>query len=86
MKIEHLSIDGQKIHANANFRKSYNQERLNKRYKMIKDGLKRGLSPEVSDDLKKANLKPRVIYLHGKFTRKIILDKISYSCYNKLYT
>lgn len=47
---EHLAIDGQKIHGNANFTKSMNQERLNARYKRIKEGIQKLLEKEPAED------------------------------------
>ena len=38
---EHLAIDGQKIQANANFRKSLDKNRLRKRYKKVKKAIKK---------------------------------------------
>lgn len=48
---EHLAIDGQSIHANANFNKTYNMERLKKRYEKICKGMKHILSESVDDEL-----------------------------------
>jgi transposase len=44
----HLTIDGQKIHANASFRKSYNKDRLEERYAKVKKGLMKLLAQEPS--------------------------------------
>jgi transposase len=47
---EHLAIDGQKIHANANFRQSLNEDGLKKRYKSMKNGIQKILEQEISED------------------------------------
>ena len=36
---EHMPVDGQKIHANANYRKNYNEERLEARIKKVVEGI-----------------------------------------------
>jgi transposase len=49
---EHLAVDGQKIHANANFRKTYDKERLTERYQKVKTGIEKILkdNPELKKE------------------------------------
>ena len=46
---EHMAIDGQKIHANANFKKSKNLKGLKTEYEKVKEGIEKLLSKEVQD-------------------------------------
>jgi len=46
---EYLAIDGQKIHANANFRKSKNLKGLKGEYEKMKKGIEKLLSKEVDE-------------------------------------
>ena len=46
---EHLAIDGQKIQANANFKKSKNLKGLKKEYEKVKTGIEKLLSKEVNE-------------------------------------
>jgi len=46
---EHMAIDGQKIHANANFKKSKNLKGLNAEYEKVKGGIEKLLSKEVNE-------------------------------------
>jgi transposase len=46
---EHLAIDGQKIEANASFRRSKNLKQVKKEYEKTKQGLEKLLSKEVSE-------------------------------------
>ena len=46
---ENLAIDGQKIQANANFSKTYNKERFENRYNIVKEGIKKLLVEEIED-------------------------------------
>jgi len=50
---DNLAIDGQKIQANANYRKSYTKESLEKRYEKIKKGLEKLLSKDLEEMDKK---------------------------------
>jgi len=45
-----LAIDGQKIQANANFRKSKDRERVEASYRRVKEGIKRLVEKEVRED------------------------------------
>ena len=45
-----LAIDGQKIRANADFRKSKNRERVEESYRRVKEGIKKLVEKEVSED------------------------------------
>ena len=45
----HLAIDGEKIHANANFKKSKNLKGLKAEYEKVKEGIEKLLSKEVNE-------------------------------------
>jgi transposase len=45
---EHLAIDGQNIHANANLRKTYNLIRIKERFEQVQKGMNRILSENVN--------------------------------------
>jgi transposase len=47
---KYLAIDGQKIRANADFRKSKDRERVEASYSRVKEGIKRLVEKEVSED------------------------------------
>jgi len=47
---EHLAVDGEKIQANANFKKSKNLKGLKKGYEKTKLGLEKLLTKEVSEE------------------------------------
>jgi len=47
---KNLAVDGQKIHANANFRNNYNKDRLEKSLQKIKNGISKLLEKEINDD------------------------------------
>jgi len=47
---EHLAIDGQKIQANASYRKSKNLEQLEKEYAKVRAGMEKLLEKEVTED------------------------------------
>ncbi len=47
---KNLAIDGQKIHANANFTRSKDKKRLQKTYDKVKEGLKKLVEKEVDED------------------------------------
>jgi transposase len=46
---EHLAIDGQKIEANASFRRSKNLKQVKKEYARVKQGLEKLLTKEISE-------------------------------------
>ena len=46
---EHLAIDGQKIEANASFRRSKNLKQVKKEYDKVKQGLQKLLEKEISE-------------------------------------
>lgn len=71
---EHMAIDGQKIHANANYRKSFNRERLDERFKKVKEGITKLLSTEVDTTEKKENTQRRVKRLQAQEKRLEILS------------
>ncbi len=47
--LENLAIDGEKIQANASYKKSYNKERIEKRYKKVKEGIEKLLSKDLEE-------------------------------------
>lgn len=51
---KYLAIDGQKIKANANYRKSKNKERLEKSIDRVSKGLKKIIEKEISEDFPEA--------------------------------
>ena len=59
IKFEHLAIDGQKIHADANFRKSRNLKELKGEYEKVKAGIEKLLSKEISEYLPQETKKKR---------------------------
>lgn len=63
---EHLAMDGQKIQANANFRKSMNRERLEERLKNVEDGMKKILDSPISEALPKEKKNSRLADLKSK--------------------
>lgn len=52
---ENLAVDGEKIHGNASYRKSMNRERLDARYKKVKNGIEKLLNQEPCEDLPEAD-------------------------------
>lgn len=60
---EHLAIDGQKIEANASFRRSKNLKQVKKEYGRVKQGLEKLLTKEISEaflEVKKLQRKERL--------------------------
>lgn len=47
---QYLAIDGQKIQANANYRKSTNKKRYTRTVKKVQEGMEKLLSEEIHDD------------------------------------
>lgn len=47
---QHLAIDGQKIKANANYRRSKNRKRTKKSYLKVKEGIEKLLAKEVNEE------------------------------------
>lgn len=70
---EHMAVDGQKIHANANYRKSYNEERLEARIKKVKEGITKLLETEIVD--KKDNSQRRRKKLEAEDKRLEVLTQ-----------
>jgi hypothetical protein len=65
--LEHIAIDGQKIHANANFRKSKNLKGLKKEYEKVKMGIEKLLSKEVDEYFPEGTKEKRV----GRLSKKL---------------
>ena len=63
---DHLSIDGEKIEANASFKKSKNIEGLRKEYKKTKEGLEKILNKEVNEYFTEEKQTKRVKKLEKK--------------------
>ncbi|MDP7612189.1 MAG: IS1182 family transposase [Nitrospinaceae bacterium] len=64
---KHLAIDGQKIHANANFKKSKNLKGLGKEYEKVKMGIEKLLSKEVGEYFPEETKEKRV----GRLSKKL---------------
>lgn len=64
---EHLAIDGQKIHANANFKKSKNLKGLKREYEKVKMGIEKLLSKEVNEYFSEQSKEKRV----GQLSKKL---------------
>ena len=64
---EHMAIDGQKIQANANFRKSKNLKGLKKEYEKVKMGIEKLLSKEVGEYFPEETKEKRV----GRLSKKL---------------
>jgi transposase len=74
---EHLAVDGQKIKANANFRKSKNRKGLQKEYEKTKLGVEKLLAKEVNEEFprevkekRKERLEKKLDQLEG-FRKKL---------------
>ncbi len=63
---EHLAIDGQKIHANANFKKSKNLKGLKTEYEKVKAGIEKLLSKDVDEYFSEETKEKRVGHLSKK--------------------
>jgi len=50
VEFEHLAIDGEKVQANASYRRSKNKKRLEASYERVREGIKKLLDREVSED------------------------------------
>jgi transposase len=77
---KNLAIDGQKIQGNANYKKSYNKERLKKAYDRIKKGLEKLLQKEINEEFTEEKKDKRIERLEkqrGKLENlKAVLDII----------
>ena len=68
---EHLAVDGQKIQANANFRKSRNLKGLKSEYEKVKAGLEKLLDREVSEHVSQETKDRRAARLSKKRMRTL---------------
>jgi len=66
---EHLAIDGQKIQANANFKKSKNLKGLRIEYDKVKAGLEKLLNQEVYEYVSKETVDKRAATLQNKLEK-----------------
>ena len=66
---EHLAIDGQKIQANANFKKSKNLKGLRSEYEKVKSGLEKLLSREVNEYVSQETVDKRAVRLQNKLEK-----------------
>ena len=57
---KYLAIDGQKIRANADFRKSKDRERVEASYRRVKEGIKKLVEKEVSEDFTEQKKQKRI--------------------------
>ena len=77
---ENLAIDGEKIHANASYRKSKNLKGIRKEYKKIKEGMEKLLVKETNEYFSESNKSKRVKILEKKLKKvdklKTVLEKI----------
>jgi len=73
--MDHLAIDGEKIHANANFRKSKNLESLKDEYNKIQNGMKKLLSKEISEYFSDEAKQKRIIAMSSKLEKLDELQK-----------
>ena len=65
----HMAVDGQKIQANANFRKSKNLKGLKREYEKLKAGLQKLLEREVSEEVTQEKKDRRTGRLEKKLGR-----------------
>jgi len=66
---DHLAIDGQKIQANANFKKSKNLKGLKVEYAKVKAGLEKLLSQEVNEYVSRETVDKRTATLQRKIEK-----------------
>ena len=66
---EHLSIDGQKIQANANFKKSKNLKGLRNEYQKVKSGLEKLLNQEAKEYVSQETVDKRANRLMNKLEK-----------------
>ena len=66
---EHLAIDGQKIQANANFKKSKNLKGLRSEYEKVRAGLEKLLSREISEYVSQETVDKRATRLKNKLEK-----------------
>jgi transposase len=73
---KHLAIDGQKIKASANYRRSKNRKRTKKSYQIVKQGIEKVLAQEVNEDFTEETKRKRLGTLHGKKRQLLNLKKM----------
>ena len=66
---EHLAVDGQKIHANANFKKSKNLKGLRNEYEKVKAGLEKLLNREINEYVSQETVDKRAATLANKLEK-----------------
>ena len=66
---EHLAVDGQKIHANANFKKSKNLKGLKSEYAKVKAGLEKLLNREINEYVPQETKDKRAATLEKKLEK-----------------
>lgn len=64
--MDHLAIDGQKIHANANYRKSKNLKGLKAEHDKIHNGLKKLLLKDINEDFSEKTKQKRISTMSRK--------------------
>ena len=72
----HLAIDGQKIKASANYRRSKNRKRTKKSYQIVKQAIEKVLAQEVNEDFTEEKKHKRLETLQGKKRQLLNLKKI----------
>ena len=73
---QHLAIDGQKIKANANYRRSKNRKRTKKSYQEVKEAIARVLAKEVNEDFTAEKKVERLEKLRGQKENLLALKKM----------
>ena len=73
---EYLAIDGQKIKASANYRRSKNRKRTKKSYQIVKQAIEKVLAQEVTEDFTEKKQRARVATLQGKKRQLVNLKKM----------
>lgn len=73
---QHLAIDGQKIQANANYRRSKNRKRTKKSYQKVKEAIARVLQKEVNEDFTEEKKAERLEKLQGQKENLLALKKM----------
>jgi transposase len=66
LDMDHLAIDGQKIHANANYRRSKNLKGLKKEYDKIHNGMEKLLSKDISEHFSEKTRQGRISTMSSK--------------------
>lgn len=80
ISFENLAVDGQKIQANASFKKSYDKKRLKKNYDRVKKGMEKLLEKEISEAFTEEMRQERLTKLEKQREKldevSAILDKL----------